>query len=148
MDIINWTYSTYKRSDGSNSTRLYVFLPLLGWTGIIAYKEKEQLVATAILHEVIWKRESAINQLLQGLKFCNVLDTVRKYPQHFLEMFVYTNTVVNSTVLLQHIRFDETSNDSEKRAKEFFVEYIGEDVEIPCGDGKLCVNKIYYLENR
>ena len=101
---MNWTYiHVFTRANGSNSATTgclssFNFLLFLGWTGVIAYKDKEQIVATAILHEVIWKRESSINQLLHGLKFFNVLDVVRKFPQHF----IYTNTVLNSTVLLQH----------------------------------------------
>ena len=142
---MNWTYiHVFTRANGSNSATTgclssFNFLLFLGWTGVIAYKDKEQIVTTAILHEVIWKRESSINQLFHGLKFFNVLDVVRKFPQHFIAKFIYTNTVLNSTVLLQHIKSYETSNNFEERAKEFFIEYLDEDVEIPCGDSKfLC----------
>ena len=55
----------------------YVYLL---WTNTISYDEREHLFATLLLHEIIWKREAANNQIMQGLALLDVLDLVRKYP--------------------------------------------------------------------
>lgn len=112
-----------------------MYLPFLGWTGVINYSDKEHLVATLLLHEIIWKRESAINQLMQGLKLLNALEIIRKFPQHFQSKFVYTDAELTSSVLREHLEFSETLNIMEERAREFFLRYIEDNVAISCGQG-------------
>ena len=107
-----------------------------GWTGIITFPEQEQLVATLLLHEIVWKRETAINQLLQGLKLLNVLDMIQKLPQQFWTFFFYDG-VLTVSVLKEHMHFNEASNTFEERVKDFFFRYIDEDVVISCGEGIL-----------
>ena len=82
-------------ANGSNSATTgclssFNFLLFLGWTGVIAYKDKEQIVATAILHEVIWKRESSINQLLHGFEVFQCVGCCQKIPTTlYREVYLY-----------------------------------------------------------
>jgi hypothetical protein len=84
---------------------------------------------------VIWKRESAINQLLQGLKLLHVLETVQKFPDRFQSKFVY-NVALTSSVLKENLVFMETSEVVHERTKEFFLRYIDANVTISCGEGR------------
>jgi hypothetical protein len=84
---------------------------------------------------VIWKRESAINQLLQGLKLLHVLETVQKFPDRFQSKFVF-NVALTSSVLKENMVFMETSEVVHERTKEFFLRYIDANVTIACGEGR------------
>lgn len=120
--LFSWIF----KSTSSGSVALFIYCSLdtrhvgnilytilIGWTGDVIYSNKEHIVATLLLHEIIWKRESAINQLMQGLKLLNVLDAVRKFPQNFQTKFVYMEVPLTATVLKDHLEFSETSNTDE-----------------------------------
>ena len=109
----------------------------LGWTSSIVHKEREQLLATLLLHEIIWKREAAINQIMQGLALLDVLDLIRKYPNCFRQKFVASAVSVSSSTLLDAVAITEPSNAQEERAKIFFQEYVQDNVKISCGEGNL-----------
>ena len=109
----------------------------LGWTSSTVYKEREQLLATLLLHEIIWKREAAINQIMQGLAVLDVLDFKRKYPNSFRQIFVASNISVTSSTLLDVVAITEPSNAQEEKAKIFFQECVQDNVKIPCGEGNL-----------
>lgn len=92
-------------------------------------------MATLLLHEIVWKRETAINQLLQGLKLQNVLDMVQKFPKQFEMFFVFNNVELTPSTLTESMQFCKASNTSEERAKEFFCTYINDNVLILVGEG-------------
>ena len=75
-----------------------------------------------------------MNQLIQGLKFLNVWEAVRKFPDRFQSKFVY-NLALTSSVLKEHLDFTETADAVHKRAKEFFSRYIDTNTTIACGEG-------------
>ena len=91
-------------------------------------------MATLLLHEIVWKREAAIAQLIQGLKLLNILDVIQKHPQHFQDFFVL-NDDLSSANLGEHISFLVTSSSDEERSKDFFSQYIEDNVTICLGEG-------------
>ena len=98
-------------------------------------KEKEHLVATLLLHEIIWKRESALNQLTQGLKVLGVLEAIQKYPDHFRPMFVHPEVPLTGAQLKDHLYFLQCESNNQERARDFFLKYIDSDAIIVCGEG-------------
>ena len=136
---------------------MHFFCLTTGWTNTISYNEREHLFATLLLYEIIWKREAAINQIMQGLALLDVLDLIRKYPNQFRSRFVASTTVVTSSELMEQITIAEPSNSAEERAKTFFVQYIQDNMTISCGEGNydvqdvdcktLEVEKVYMYEH-
>ena len=122
---------------------VFVFLTT-GWTNTISYDEREHLFATLLLHEIIWKREAAINQIMQGLALLDVLDLVRKYPSQFRSRFVASTTAITSSQLMEQMTIAEPSNSAEERAKTFFVQYIQDNMSISCGEGNYDVEDTDY----
>lgn len=118
---------------------------LIGWVNAIVFKEKEQLIATLLLDEIIWKRDAAINKLIQGLTLLNVIDVVWGYPNQFLKKFVHSNVLLTGKKLETRIMFKDPSNNAENRAKTLFLNYIHEDLSIPCGEGTISFRKIMKL---
>ena len=109
---------------------------------MVVYKETKHLLATLLLHEIIWKREASINQLMQGLSLLNVLETLRKFPSKFRGKFVMSNVKLTSTELLEQTTIATPSSNDEERAKMFFLQYVQDNKIIKCGNGNfffICV---------
>lgn len=128
-------------------TILFLFPIFLGWVNSVLFHEKEQLVATLLLHEVIWKREAAINQILQGLTLLGLLDVVRKFPTQFIIKFVHSDVLLTGNELLKHLVFVDPSNHAEERTKELFCRYIKENVTVLCGKGNIIQYDLQLFNN-
>lgn len=98
---------------------------------------KEHILATMLLYEVIWKRETAINQLKVGLETLDVLSLAKRYPETFIEKFVSQNVSVTKDRLLQELYITNPKNDEEHRTLEFFHEYLSLDGYVEIGPGGL-----------
>lgn len=108
----------------------------LGWTSLLTFERRENLVATMLLFEIIWKRQTAINQLADGLKKNDVLLLIRKYPGKLKEKFVAINVKLTSEQLLNQMIWSGPDNELEERAKKFLIEYLNLEGDITIGDGR------------
>eukprot|EP00112_Aurelia_sp_Birch-Aquarium-sp1_P005286 Seg1598.20 transcript_id=Seg1598.20/GoldUCD/mRNA.D3Y31 product="G2/M phase-specific E3 ubiquitin-protein ligase" protein_id=Seg1598.20/GoldUCD/D3Y31 len=111
------------------------FAEKCGWTSLMTFQKKENIVATLLLHEIIWKRQTAINQLADGLKSLEVIDMLRKHPESFREKFVASNVTITKDRLLEEMVIASPNTEEEERAKSFFLQYIGTEEQISIGDG-------------
>lgn len=104
------------------------------------------MVATLMLHEIIWKRETAINQIIQGLKMLNVLQMIQKAPQNFLNKFVQSSANLTGELMLEWLDIAEPGNNAEEEAKNMFKGYImqGDNIVISCGHGNTYTNTSIY----
>lgn len=103
----------------------------------MTFQKKENIVATLLLHEIIWKLQTAINQLADGLKSLEVIDMLRKHPESFREKFVASNVTITKDRLLEEMVIASPNTEEEERAKSFFLQYIGTEEQISIGDGTL-----------
>ena len=88
-------------------------------------------------YEVIWKRETAINQLKAGLETLDVLSLAKRYPETFIDKFVAVSVSVTKDRLLQELCIASPKNDEEHRTLEFFHEYLSLDGYVEIGPGGL-----------
>eukprot|EP00112_Aurelia_sp_Birch-Aquarium-sp1_P007139 Seg1779.3 transcript_id=Seg1779.3/GoldUCD/mRNA.D3Y31 product="G2/M phase-specific E3 ubiquitin-protein ligase" protein_id=Seg1779.3/GoldUCD/D3Y31 len=109
-----------------------------GWTSLITLEKKEHLIATMLLHKIIWKRQAAINQIAEGLKMLDVLQLLKNHPNCFREKFVYSKVEVTKERLLKEIIFSMTSTSEECRTKEYFLSYLELPGCIRLGEGREC----------
>ena len=94
-------------------------------------------MSTMVLHEVIWKRQTAINQLAAGLKGLNLLQLLKKHPDAFKEKFVFSSTnKITKELLLEQMDLPSAKNDNEEKTLEFFLEYLREEDQLQIGNGK------------
>ncbi len=77
---------------------------VFGWTSILLFEKRENLVATMVLYEIIWKRHTAINQLAEGLKQKDLSQIMWKYPDYFAEKFVASKLPLSAEMLLKEER--------------------------------------------
>ncbi len=89
-----------------------------------------------LLYEIIWKRHTAINQLAEGLKQQEVLQSMRKHPDNFAEKFVASKLPLSAEMLIKEMVFTLPSNEEEERAKSFFKDFLELQGEISTGNGK------------
>ena len=89
-----------------------------------------------LLFEIIWKRHTAINQLVDGLKNKDVLTLLRKHPETFKDKFVSSSVLLTHEILLKDMIFTLPGKELEEKAQTFLIEYLKLDGEISVGDGR------------
>eukprot|EP00112_Aurelia_sp_Birch-Aquarium-sp1_P024189 Seg752.11 transcript_id=Seg752.11/GoldUCD/mRNA.D3Y31 product="tRNA uracil-O 2-methyltransferase" protein_id=Seg752.11/GoldUCD/D3Y31 len=107
-----------------------------GWTSLLSYNKRENLVATMLLFEIIWKRHTAINQLAEGLKKNDILTLIRKNPESLKEKFVASGVLITQEILLKEMIFTLPGNEIEERAKTFLIDYLNLNGQISAGNVK------------
>ena len=60
-----------------------------GWRRTIEFSQKEHVIQALIYDTVICRRQSAIDQFIQGLSAGKVLDLIRAYPEMTKKLFVF-----------------------------------------------------------
>lgn len=102
---------------------------------MITYDKKENLVATLLLHEILWKRQTAINQLVDGLRGTDLLEIIQQHPEEFKEKFVFSNTKLTKARLLDQTHISVATTQAEERTTEFFMQYLDREDPIEIGNG-------------
>ena len=106
-----------------------------GWTSLITYDKKENLVATLLLNEILWKRQTAINQLMDGLRATDLLAIVKQHPEEFKEKFVFSDKKLTKARLLEQTHISVPTTQAEERTTEFFMQYLDKEDLIEIGNG-------------
>lgn len=93
-------------------------------------------MATMLLYEVIWRRQTAINQLMDGLKAADVLVVVKRYPEKLKSKFVGSKLEITKEILLKEMFFKETVSKEQESSKTFFLDYLEDEKYLAFGEGK------------
>lgn len=102
----------------------------LGWTSLLDFDKREDILATMLLHELIWKRQTAIDQLIVGLGILNVIDLIKRYPELFKDKLVHSPNIVSKERLLEEMYIVRPTTEDEERTATFFDNYLGTDGQL------------------
>ena len=74
---------------------------------------------------------------MEGLQILGMIDLIRKLPEQMKDKFLASSTVVPKEKLIKELDFSIPTNEAEKRAKSFLLEYVGLEKQATIGnDGK------------
>lgn len=62
-----------------------------GWTGTVTFPQKEAIVQSVVLNEMIYKKRPAIAQMREGLSMMDVLKITQENPAKIKPLFVRDN---------------------------------------------------------
>eukprot|EP00112_Aurelia_sp_Birch-Aquarium-sp1_P013955 Seg2989.2 transcript_id=Seg2989.2/GoldUCD/mRNA.D3Y31 product="G2/M phase-specific E3 ubiquitin-protein ligase" protein_id=Seg2989.2/GoldUCD/D3Y31 len=124
-----------------NKPEIMDYTQKCGWTSLLSFEKKENLVATMLLYEVIWRRQTAINQLMDGLKAADVLVVVKRYPEKLKSKFVGSKLEITKEILLKEMFFKETVSKEQESSKTFFLDYLEDEKYLAFGEGKLLTRR-------
>lgn len=93
------------------------------------------MIATVLLHEIIWRRQTAISQLVDGLKTLNVVKLIQEHPDLLKEKFVSSAVEITKERLLEEMDVSMPHTDDEERAKSHLLAYLEIPGKIAIGEG-------------
>ncbi len=102
---------------------------------LLTFEKKENLVATMLLYELIWRRQTAIQQLMDGLKAADVLRIIKQHPNKLKAKFVGSKVKVTKETLLNEMFFKDAASKAEECTKSFFLTYLEDEKCITLGNG-------------
>jgi len=106
-----------------------------GWdlTKKITCVTKNSLVQGLIIDEVIGKRERQMCAVSNGLEWAGFLDFIRQYPEKMRPLFVYCGRELTCDQFKVLINSSPPNQPVEKRAYEWFFEYVAQCAQEPAG---------------
>jgi len=106
-----------------------------GWdlTKKITCVTKNSLVQGLIIDEVIGKRERQMCAVSNGLEWAGFLDLIRQYPEKMRPLFVYCGRELTCDQFKVLIDSSPPNQPVEKRAYEWFFEYVAQCAQEPPG---------------
>ena len=69
-----------------------------GWTGSTKFDQRDAIIQSIVLNELIYKRRAGISQLREGLASLEVLKIMQMYPEILKPLLVYDSTPMTLTM--------------------------------------------------
>jgi hypothetical protein len=116
-----------------------------GWTGPITFEQREAIIQSVVLNEMIYKKRVAIAQIREGLSILDILKITQDNPATMKPLFVSDDSPLTLKRLRELLIVDETRSAEEKWADEFFQQMLADNIEIVVGEGtvNIVINSCY-----
>lgn len=79
------------------------------------------MLRNVIMHDVIGKRKTVLDQFISGLKMLDFHKEMKKHPRLFECLFVHSTSALNAQKVLNVLLFEE---DQDNNTKNFLKHYI------------------------
>lgn len=91
---------------------------------ILQEQNKLQIVQSLLVHEVILKHKTALDQMRKGLSILGLLEEIEKSPEKFQSYFVHEDDDVDADFIVSLLRLPDASSPSVQNVVQLLLSFM------------------------